>query len=49
MTPWKRTMLGVKVFLGANLGTRTRYLKGLDIPQPLRDEATGPAADSRAW
>lgn len=48
MTPWKRTMLGVKVFLGANLATRTRYLKGLDIPQPLRDEATGPAAGSRA-
>lgn len=43
MSPWKRTVLGVQVFLGANLGTRKRYLKGLEIPQPLQ-AASAPAA-----
>ncbi len=44
MSPWKRTMLGVQVFLGLNLGTRKRYLRSLDLPQPLRGEPVPPPA-----
>lgn len=45
MSPWKRTALGTLVFLGLNLGTRKRYLAGLDLPQPLRS-AADPAAEA---
>jgi radical SAM superfamily enzyme YgiQ (UPF0313 family) len=35
MTPWKRKGTGCQAYAGFNLGTRKRYLKGLDIPQPF--------------
>jgi len=35
MSPWKRTFLGCKVYVGVNLSTRKRYFKGLSNPQPF--------------
>jgi radical SAM superfamily enzyme YgiQ (UPF0313 family) len=35
MNPWKRDPFGCLVYAGLNLGTRKRYLKGLNIPQPF--------------
>jgi len=35
MSPWKRTLLGCKVYAGVNLSTRKRYFKGLRNPQPF--------------
>ena len=42
MSPRKRTVLGAQVFIGMNLGTRKRYLKALDTPQPLRGACASP-------
>jgi radical SAM superfamily enzyme YgiQ (UPF0313 family) len=39
MSPWKRTAMGCLVYAGTNLATRTRYLKGLSIPQPFTEIA----------
>lgn len=35
MSPWKRTLFGCQLYAGLNLSTRSRYLKGLTIPQPF--------------
>jgi radical SAM superfamily enzyme YgiQ (UPF0313 family) len=35
MSPWKRTLLGCQAYIGVNLSTRNRYLKGLRNPQPF--------------
>ena len=35
MNPWKRTLLGCQAYVGVNLSTRNRYLKGLKNPQPF--------------
>jgi radical SAM superfamily enzyme YgiQ (UPF0313 family) len=35
MSPWKRNPFGCLVYVGSNLATRKRYLRGLDIPQPF--------------
>jgi len=35
MSPWKRTLLGCQAYVGVNLSTRNRYLKGLRNPQPF--------------
>jgi radical SAM superfamily enzyme YgiQ (UPF0313 family) len=35
INPWKRNPFGCLVYVGSNLATRKRYLKGLNIPQPF--------------
>jgi radical SAM superfamily enzyme YgiQ (UPF0313 family) len=35
INPWKRNPFGCLVYMGSNLATRKRYLKGLNIPQPF--------------
>jgi radical SAM superfamily enzyme YgiQ (UPF0313 family) len=35
MSPWKRSLLGCKAYVGVNLATRQRYFKGLENPQPF--------------
>jgi hypothetical protein len=37
MSPWKRTLFGCQLYAGLNLSTRSRYLKGLAIPQPFAE------------
>lgn len=37
MSPWKRTLFGCQLYAGLNLSTRSRYLKGLTIPQPFAE------------
>ena len=39
MSPWKRTLLGCQLYAAVNLSTRTRYFKGLSLPQPFTGEA----------
>jgi radical SAM superfamily enzyme YgiQ (UPF0313 family) len=39
MSPRKRTVMGCLVYAGANLATRKRYLRGLSIPQPFKENA----------
>ena len=40
MSPWKRTLLGCQAYVGVNLATRKRYLKGLENLQPVRGPST---------
>jgi radical SAM superfamily enzyme YgiQ (UPF0313 family) len=37
ISPLKRRAIGWSVYLGLNLATRKRYLRGLENPQPFRD------------
>jgi hypothetical protein len=34
MSPWKRGSIGMQLYMGYNLATRSRYLKNLDDPRP---------------
>lgn len=48
MSPLKRTALGCQVYFGLNLATRKRYMKSLDIPQPLRGFSTSEASPAES-
>jgi hypothetical protein len=48
MSPRKRTVMGCLVYAGANLATRKRYLKGLNIFQPFK-EITDSGTTQKMW
>jgi radical SAM superfamily enzyme YgiQ (UPF0313 family) len=35
ISPWRRTLIGSRVYVGLNLATRKRYFKALSNPQPI--------------